>query len=79
MNFLGGFAVATGILLFSNPWLINRQPVKLGADYQPVITWALINLYFIVGNATRGLWGAVLAGLLLTSLAVTQAVRGARW
>lgn len=79
VNFLGWFSGCLGILVFSIPWLINKQPVKQPMDYQPLVVWALSNLWVVTGNAVHGLWWAALLGLLLNGLAITYAIRGARW
>jgi hypothetical protein len=79
VNFLGWFCGCLGILAFTMPWLINKQPVKQPMDYHPLVVWALMNLWVLTGNAVHGLWGAALLGLALNGAAIAYAIRGARW
>lgn len=79
VNFLGWFLAALAITALSIPWLINKHPVKQPMDYQPLIVWLLINLWPAVGNAAHGLWLPVAVTVLGNALAVTCAIRGARW
>jgi len=79
VNFLGWFSGCLGIIAFTIPWLINKQPVKQPMDYQPLGVWGLVNLWVLTGNAAHGLWWAAALGLFLNGLAITYAVRGARW
>jgi uncharacterized membrane protein len=78
-NFLGWFIAALGMLVFSIPWLINKQPVKQPIDYQPLAVWLLLNLWVATGNASHQQWAAL--GMVTTAsvLTTTYAVRGARW
>jgi len=76
---LGWFLSALAILSLSIPWLINKHPVKQPMDYQPLIVWVLINLWPAIGNATHQLWWPVLIAAGGNALAITWAVRGARW
>ena len=77
--FLGWFLAALTILALSIPWLINKHPVKQPMDYQPLIVWGLLNLWPALGNAAHQLWPPVALAVLGNALAVTWAVRGARW
>ena len=79
VNFLGWFVTALGILAFTTPWLINKQPVKQPTDYHPLVIWLLLNLYFATGNALQQLWFAVAFSLVVNALVTAYAVRGARW
>ena len=79
VNSLGWFVTALGILAFTTPWLINKQPVKQPTDYHPLVIWLLLNLYFATGNALQHLWFAVLFALVANVIATIYAVRGARW
>jgi uncharacterized membrane protein len=79
VNFLGWFCGCLGILAFTIPWLINKQPVKQPMDYHPLVVWTLVNLWVLTGNAGHGLWGAASLTLLLNGVAITYAIRGARW
>jgi putative membrane protein len=79
VNFLGWLVVSLGVMAFTTPWLINKRPVKLPMDYHPLATWLLINLYFALGNALHGLWGAAAITVAGGVIASTFAVRGARW
>ena len=79
VNFLGWFAVALGVLGFTTPWLINKQPVKQPTDYHPLVLWLLLNFYFATGNALEQLWPAVGFSLVANAMVSVYAVRGARW
>ncbi len=79
VNFLGWFVTTLGILGFTTPWLINKQPVKQPTDYHPLVLWLLLNFYFATGNALQQLWFAVAFGLSVNVLVSVYAVRGARW
>jgi uncharacterized membrane protein len=79
VNFLGWFVTTLGILGFTTPWLINKQPVKQPTDYHPLALWLLLNLYFATGNALQELWLAAAFSFLANALATAYAVRGARW
>ena len=78
-NFLGWFAVTLGIIGFTTPWLINKQPVKQPNDYHPLALWLLLNVYLATGNALQGLWLAVAICIAGNAIALIYAVRGARW
>ena len=78
-NFLAWFIVALGMLIFAIPWLINKQPVKQPTDYQPLAVWLLLNLLVVSGNAAHQFWLAVGAMTIGNVIAMTYAVRGARW
>lgn len=79
VNFLGWFISALGILAFTTPWLINKQPIKQPIDYHPLAVWLLLNLWIATGNALHHFWLAVGVASLGTAVAVVGAVRGARW
>jgi uncharacterized membrane protein len=79
VNFVGWFIAALGILVFTIPWLINKQPVKQPMDYHPLVVWLLLNLWVATGNAREQLWSAVLVALVGNVVATVYAVRGARW
>jgi uncharacterized membrane protein len=79
VNFLGWFAVTLAILVFTLPWLINKQPVKRPMDYHPLIQWMILHLWVCTGNVLCGFrpaWALGLSGCLVTA---GYAVRGARW
>jgi len=79
VNFLGWLVTALGILVFSIPWLINKQPVKQPIDYHPLILWLLINSWILAGNAMHHLWPAVVVTLTTSTIATVFAIRGAQW
>jgi uncharacterized membrane protein len=79
VNFVGWFITALGILVFTIPWLINKQPVKQPMDYHPLVVWLLLNLFVATGNAREQLWSAVVVALVGNVVATVYAVRGARW
>lgn len=79
VNFLGWFIGALGILVFTVPWLINKQPIKRAVDYHPLIVWLLLNLWVGTANALEQLWPAVVVAALGNGAAAIYAIRGARW
>lgn len=79
VNFLGWFITPLGIMAFTIPWLINKQPIKQPIDYQPLAVWLLLNLWLVTGNAVEGMWLAVAAGVIGNTVAAVYAIRGARW
>jgi uncharacterized membrane protein len=79
VNFLGWFITPLGILAFTIPWLINKQPVKQPIDYHPLVVWLLLNVWLTTGNAIEGLWLAVGAAVLGNTIAAVYAIRGACW
>jgi len=79
VNFLGWFITPLGIMAFTMPWLINKQPIKQPIDYHPLVVWLLMNLWLATGNAVEGLWLAAGAAVLGHTIAAIYAVRGARW
>jgi uncharacterized membrane protein len=79
VNFLGWFVSVLGLLAFSIPWLINKQPVKQPTDYHPLVLWVLLNLWIATGNSAHGLWGATAVSVAANAVAITYAIRGARW
>jgi putative membrane protein len=79
VNFLGWFVTALGILAFTIPWLINKQPIKQPIDYHPLVVWLLLNLWVATGNATEQLWLAAGTALIGNAVVAVYAIRGARW
>jgi uncharacterized membrane protein len=79
VNFLGWCVAALGVLGFTTPWLINKQPVKQPTDYHPLVIWLLLNFYFATANGLEQLWFAVAFSLVVNLLVTAYAVRGARW
>lgn len=79
VNFFGWLATSLGILGFTTPWLINKQPVKQPTDYHPLVIWSLLICYFSAGAIREGLWSAVVVNVLGLCLAAGLAIRGARW
>ena len=79
INFLGWFVATLAILVFATPWLINKQPIKRPIDYHPLITWLLLNAWFMAGNGVKHLWPAVGLSLISCVFVATYAIRGARW
>ena len=77
--FLGWLLTAMAIVALSIPWLINKHPVKQSMDYQPLIVWALLNLWPAAGNASRGLWTPVILVVVANAVVAVYAIRGARW
>jgi uncharacterized membrane protein len=79
VNFLGWFVTALGILAFTIPWLINKQPIKQPIDYHPLAVWLLLNSWVATGNAGDQLWLAAGVALVGNGIAAFYAIRGARW
>jgi putative membrane protein len=79
VNFLGWFATALGILGFTTPWLINKQPIKLPTDYHPLLMLLLLNAYFTSGSALQQMWLAVGFSAVASLIVTICAMRGARW
>jgi uncharacterized membrane protein len=74
LNSLGWVASVALMLGFTTPWMITKRPGLPSLRPHAAAVWGLVNLHFIVGNAAKGLWVAVLAGVVLTG-----AVLGLAW
>ncbi|HVY70147.1 MAG TPA: carotenoid biosynthesis protein [Verrucomicrobiae bacterium] len=79
VNFLGWAVTALGIMAFSTPWLINKQPVKQPTDYHPLVVWLLVIGFLTLSNALGGRWLAVGVTVGLNAVTTIFAVRGAKW
>lgn len=79
VNFLAWFVTASAILVFSVPWLINKNPVKRPMDYHPLIVWMLLNAWLTLGNGLHGRWPAVGVTVIAGIITAVQAIRGAQW
>jgi len=78
VNFLClGFAGALGVLGFTTPWLINKQPIKQTDRYHSVGVMVLLNFYFATGKRAPTLWPAVAFGLVFNTIVTVYAVAGA--
>ncbi len=76
-NFLGWFVTTSLLLVLVTLWLINKQPVKRPPpNPYPFWLWLAVNGFLVAANASRGLWDAVVPGLLLTLAAGILALRG---
>ena len=78
VNFVGWVAVSVVTLGFCIPWFINKRPAGAVSRLTPALLWALINLHFIIGSASRGWWLGAGVGLVLTGLATVLAWKGWR-
>ena len=78
VNFLGWAVVALLTLGFGTPWFINKHPRPAPPRLTPAILWALINLHFIIANATRGLWLAVGVGAVSVGVIFALTWHGAK-
>lgn len=78
-NFLGWFISVLGIVVFSIPWLINKQPVKQATDYHPLVIWLFLSGWLMTGMIREELWLAVGLTVVGNGMAAVYAVRGARW
>jgi putative membrane protein len=79
VNFLTWFVSASAILVFSVPWLINKNPVKRPMDYHPLIVWLVLNAWLALGNGMHGRWPAVVVTVIAGGITAVQAIRGAHW
>ncbi len=79
VNFFSVGVTALLVLAFVTPWLINKQPSKRPANFQPLWLWLMMIFYFTVANAIDGLWVAVAVGVAAGFVTATFALRGARW
>ncbi|HXD00543.1 MAG TPA: carotenoid biosynthesis protein, partial [Verrucomicrobiae bacterium] len=80
VNFLGLAMTTLLILAFTTPWLINKSRTRSGPlDYHPLLLWLLLNLLPAAGDATHHLWLPAALAVVLSILATTFALRGARW
>jgi hypothetical protein len=79
VNFLGWAVGTLLILAFITPSLIDKKKVKHPPDYQPLIIWLLLNLFFATGVLAHGLWPAAAAILAGSVLVTVFAIRGAKW
>jgi putative membrane protein len=79
-NFVGWFIVTLLILAFATPVMINKQLSKRSApDFHPLAVWLGAILLFATGAARHGLWLAVAADVIISTVAAAFAFRGARW
>lgn len=79
VNFMTWFVTASAILVFSVPWLINKNPVKRPMDYHPLIVWLVLNAWLALGNGLQARWPATAVTVVLGIIVTVQAVRGAQW
>jgi uncharacterized membrane protein len=79
-NSIGWFIVTLLILAFATPTLINKQLSKRRpADFHPLAVWLGAILLFATGAAMHGLWPAVVADAIISTVVIVFAIRGARW
>jgi uncharacterized membrane protein len=76
VNFLGWFTSALVMLGFTAPWFIAKRPAYLTPRLDPALIWCALNLHFIAGNISLGLWTAVAVGGGLTAAVGWLAGRG---
>jgi uncharacterized membrane protein len=80
VNFLTWFVTASAILVFSVPWLINKNPVKRPMDYHPLIVWLVLNAWLALGNGLHDrCWPAAVVTVTAGIITAVQAIRGAQW
>ncbi|MDB6017233.1 MAG: hypothetical protein JWR19_1722 [Pedosphaera sp.] len=80
VNFLGWAISAFLILVFTTPWLINKNPQKNSPpDSHPLVLWLAVNLLLAAANALHHLWWAAGFGLAASLGVAFLALRGARW
>jgi uncharacterized membrane protein len=78
-NFLGRLVTSLFIMVFTSPFLINKNPVKQPTDYHPLVVWGLLTVLLATANAFNGAWAAVWVPLSFTAIITWHAIRGARW
>lgn len=76
VNFLGWLVTALVTLSFCTPWFMSKRPVRQPVRFRPAVVWGLLNLYHLAGSALRGLWLAVMVGLVLSAGVLLLAWRG---
>lgn len=79
VNFLSWFVTALAIVIFTLPWLINKQPVKRPMDYLPLMQWMLLQTWIFTGNALHGFLAPCVVMAVGGLLTLVLAIRGARW
>lgn len=78
INFFGIFSVTIFIMIFAMPWFINKQPVPQPVDYHPLVIWTCLNLLFVTGGAVHHLWTAAILGIVITTVVILAALKGAK-
>ena len=80
VNFLSWGCVATLILAFITPLLINKQLSRKNvADYHPLVIWVAVMIIVTAGAAEAKLWPAVILDGVIFLVPIAMAIRGARW
>lgn len=80
VDFLTRIIVATLILVFTTPLLINKQLSKRRPpDFHPLAMWLVMLALFGTGTAMGGLWSATAADAVIVVVTLIFAVRGAKW
>lgn len=80
LNFLGWAFISLFILAFITPSLIRKKPGNPSApDLAPLGVWLGAFALFAISSAAAGLWSAVIADVMLASIATVFAMRGAKW
>ncbi len=80
VNFLGWLVVTLLILAFVTPMLINKHPIhRRPPDFHPLAVWLGGVFLFAVGEATAGLWSAVVLDGIMSIAVAVLAIRGSRW
>ena len=79
-NSIGWLIVTLLILAFATPTLINKQlSRRRPPDFHPLAVWLGAILLFATGAAMHGLWPAVVADTIISTVVIVFAIRGARW
>jgi uncharacterized membrane protein len=79
-NSVGWLAVTLLILAFATPAMINKQLSKRSApDFQPLAVWLGAIVLFAAGAVMHGFWLAAAADVVISTVVVICAFRGARW
>lgn len=80
-NFAGWILMTGLILAFASPALINKnqRSRKSRPDYHPLVIWTTGMVALATVAAKAELWAAGMFGLIAAVIAVSFALRGARW
>lgn len=80
VNFLAWGFIATLMLGFTTPLLINKSPSRKNVpDFHPLVVWLLMLVVFSVPMGALGAWRAVIVNGALALVAGGLALAGSRW
>lgn len=55
--------VAAFMLLLATPWLVPKRPIPTPVTLYSPALWTLLNIWFLAGNLSHGVWAPGLIGL----------------